>query len=521
MELGFIAQAVRRYLWLVVLMSMMGLAAGSLVGSRGGVAYESEGLLRVEPPAGTNPDRYVATQLVRLTSAGVTETVAALPAVQMEPRDVRDTLTLTQIVGTDVVRVTARADSPERAQAIAQGYIDTFLAVLEDDLENALEPERAQLRSALSALETQLADVDREVEALTAPFLADRTVALPTLDQLNPALATRRTALTQEYQRLLTALSDFDRTANDEVTSRMVEAPAIPTEPAVTRQPLYLAAGAMFGLLMGVALASVVARMSPLVANRAEAEEILGAPFVGGLARRRSLAAPLDQIVFGPALNEDAVRQLCVRAHAHVYEGAPLRVLVTGARHVSGTSTVAALVAQHFAYQGHGVLIVDADVNTPDLSREVGALDMTPVDQLMASAKRSSGARRHRGDGIAVAGFPHAGEGRPHLASVSALVAGATARADVVVIDGGPLMSAASTVQLTRECDVVILTVPVPRQVAHDLRVVHDQLADSGRPTLAVATPSLRKRRTSSPATAPARKDDYVLTEDEPAGVAL
>jgi Mrp family chromosome partitioning ATPase/capsular polysaccharide biosynthesis protein len=526
MELGFILQATRRYLWVVVIATMLGLVAGSVIASGGGVEYESQGLLSVEPPQGVNPDRYVATQLVRLTSTGVTEAVAALPTVPLEPIEVRESLTLTQIAGTDVVEVVAQASTPEVAQAIAQGYIDVYLEQLQADLRMQLAPQRAQLQASISSLEEDLEAVDAEVETLTEPFLEDRAVGIPTLDQLNPALATRRAALTQEYQRLLTELNNFDRTANGDVSSRMLEAPGLPIEPVISRRPLFLAVGLVLGLLTGVALASMLARLSPFVVNRSEAEDILGGPFVGSIARRRSLAAPLDEIVFGPALNVAAIRQLSVRAQSYVYEGAPLSVLVTGSRHVSGTSTVAALVAQHFAYQGNGVMIVDADVTTPDLSGQVGTEDVIPVDELIgagtpARAKRSSASfRRQSGDEIAVAGFHLVGDRRPQLSSVSALVAGAVARAEVVVVDGGPLMGSASTVQLSRECDVVIVAVPVSRQKAHDLRLVRDQLAESGRPVLSVSTPSLRKRK-AGPARPPALDSgDPAITPAEPAGAA-
>jgi hypothetical protein len=132
-----------------------------------------------------------------------------------------------------------------------------------------------------------------------------------------------------------------------------------------------------------------------------------------------------------------------------------------------------------------------------------------------------SEADRHRsGDVIIVAGFPSVEERPAHLVGASALVHGALLRADTVVIDGGPLMGSASTVQLSRECDVVVLAVPVARQRVDELDVVRDQLDRAGRVVLPIATPAVRRRRIGAAEAAPLEGVDPASRDAETAGAA-
>jgi Mrp family chromosome partitioning ATPase len=521
MELGFIAHACRRYAWLVLVGALLGTAAGSLLASGGPVVYTSEGLLGVQPPPGTQQsDRYVATQMVILTSSGVTQAVSERPDVGLEPTETREAVEFEQLPTTDVVSITATASTPELAQAIVRGYIETYTEFVRTQYDDARQAERDAIEASIAAVEERLAQVDARAEELTAPFLGNTVTGIPTIEQLDPALATTRNALTEQYRQLLTAGSSLDLSTTEEVRSRLVQEASLPTEPATSEQPLYIVAGMFLGIILGVTGATVAARLSPKVIDAGEAEDIMRTPFVGALPFRRRYTSALDEVLFGPESSRDrTIRQLCVRAQAIAAHGDSLAVLVTGTTTTVGTSTVAAMMARSLAHEGHHVLVVDADVNTPDLSNEVSSRS-EPIEKLADDAvpgdnRRGTRTRRRESaievgaasGTIQVAGFREGSDRIPQLGDIGDLLAGARRRARIVVIDGGPLMDAASTVQLSRLVDAVVLAVPVARQRVEPLRVVSSQLAQSDARLLPVRTPSLRRARRAASSASAATSD--------------
>ena len=71
---------------------------------------------------------------------------------------------------------------------------------------------------------------------------------------------------------------------------------------------------------------------------------------------------------------------------------------------------------------------------------------------------------------------PKAGRQALRRSDVAWVLAGASQNANVIVVDGGALLDAASTVQLTREVDAVVLAIPMDHQEADELRVINEQL---------------------------------------------
>jgi Mrp family chromosome partitioning ATPase len=524
MELGFIAHACRRYAWLVLVGALLGTAAGSLLASGGPAVYTSEGLLGVQAPSGApQSDRYVATQMVILTSSGVTKAVSERPDVGLEPSETRLAVDFEQVPGTDVVSITASASRPELAQAIVQGYVEVYMGFVRTQYDDGRLAELAALEESIAAVEERLTQVDARAEELTAPYLGNTVTGIPTIEQLDPALATMRNALTEQYRQLLTARSAFDLTTTDEVSSRLVQGASVPAEPSTSEQPLFVVVGMFLGTILGVTGATVAARLSSKVLDAGEAEDIMRTPFVGSLPFRRRYTATLDEVLFGPeSFRDRTIRQLSVRAQAATANGESLAILVTGTATAVGTSTVAALMARSLAEEGHHVLIVDADVNTPDLSDEVRSRS-EPIEKLVADVgpgdtRRGTRTRRRESaievgaasGTIQVAAFREGTDRIPQLGNVADLLAGARRRARVVVIDGGPLMDSASTVMLSRSVDAVVLAVPVARQRVEPLRVVSGQLGQSEARLLPVRTPSLRRARLGA-RSAPVATSDRAL----------
>ena len=68
-------------------------------------------------------------------------------------------------------------------------------------------------------------------------------------------------------------------------------------------------------------------------------------------------------------------------------------------------------------------------------------------------------------------------------------------KADVIIVDGGPFLGAASTVQFAHIADAVVLTIPSGRQQKQALALIGRELREQQDNVLAVTTPSAPPRR--------------------------
>jgi Mrp family chromosome partitioning ATPase len=242
-------------------------------------------------------------------------------------------------------------------------------------------------------------------------------------------------------------------------------------------------------------LAVLLARLSPRVMGDFEVEDILGQQMVGEMARVREFRAS-PRAAFGnlPTDVMAVTNELCVRIESSADDDTSLTVVVVGSRRRAGTSTLAASIAARFAMNGLQVLLIDADRRHPQLSsfefatserpdeREarkqldrsgpLGAVKSTPLPRLSVASVRA---------------FEGAGPMRRQ--DVIDLLDAGTSIAQVVVVDGGPLLASASTVQLTRVASAIVLAVP-HRESVRSLAELAKELRD--RTVFAVWTPSRR-----------------------------
>ena len=96
-----------------------------LVGSGSGNVYQTEARVLVGGPAesfSSSTDREVQNQLVLFESVELADRVAEVTGIPA--REVLVSSEFRQIPGSDVIAVMASNSSPERAQAIANAYVD-------------------------------------------------------------------------------------------------------------------------------------------------------------------------------------------------------------------------------------------------------------------------------------------------------------------------------------------------------------------------------------------------------------
>jgi Mrp family chromosome partitioning ATPase len=250
--------------------------------------------------------------------------------------------------------------------------------------------------------------------------------------------------------------------------------------------------------------------MSGTVLDQVHIEEILGVDVARSVGHARSLAkspqAALDSL---PNSCMEAIDQLCVRAESAAVLGRALTVAVIGTQRSAGSTTLAMAMAGRYANSGLSVVVIDGDPKQPDVSTTFDTSQTTGVHGLLALVaaeprEGEPGWWQRRGLPIfaasSVADVRILGigtEGVLRRDEVPRLLSAAGTAGQVVIIDCGPLLEAASTVEFARQVDAIVLAVPQRIQRVGTLEVVARQLAERRGELLPVLTSPSRRRRSA------------------------
>ncbi len=508
MELSFILIALRRRWWLVALGAILGALPGLLAGPGGPGTFESTATLSVEPPtpigAGTvfnsAPDRYVVSQVNVIGSAGLAQQVADEIGDGATVVGVLASISIEQEPETDIVNVTASADSAARAQEIAQAYVDIYLANLIAQNDTSQDGEISRREARLTEIQDQLGVINDEIRDTMAPLIQDAIdaqISPPVASQVVPGLVSQRDLLQTEYSSVLQAKTQLELSARLKVNTRIVQNATLPSLPQTGNGNLALLGGIVAGAMLGVAAAVISAQFSNKVLDEVAASEMLAVPVIGDLPNTRALTRhPEAGFENLPAPLTSTVDQLCVHAEARAAIDRPLVVTVIGTQRGAGATTTAVAMAGRFADAGHKVLLVDADARDPWITQSFNATRHGGVPALLGAKRAGNNAT------FTASSLPNVdvlGLGRePSSATlrrdaVPALLQGARRHAGVVIIDAGPLLDAAVTVQLCHASDAVVLCVPLADQRADALATVRRQLdAISDRLLPVITNPSAK-----------------------------
>ncbi|MGF1597367.1 MAG: hypothetical protein ACFCVK_10645 [Acidimicrobiales bacterium] len=518
MELSFVISALRRRFWVVTLFALLGSLPGLTADPVASNEYRSTAVLLVQPPTraavnvfSSNPDRYVVSQLSVLESdslaADVAERITAQFGEPMTVPALRELVEIEHLPETDIVEITTTiGESPQKAAAISQAYVEQYvegLATTEDDAD-----QRAGLERQIETLQNQLNELDIRLAESMEQYLPrsndPRPSPIPPAEVVDPAAVSQRTLAVAELQQIKAALNELELQSRLRVNTQIISNAPVPLEPLPPGANFLLAGGLLAGAILGVVVALLWARFSTKVLDEISAGELLGAPVVSEFPHYRSLARnPLGAFQALPRSAVPGVDQLCVRAEAMARIGEPLIVLVTGTMRTAGSTTLALAMAERFAAGGASVVLVDADVRDPrvtalfNATADGGVPSVITNDGALVDQRGRSAFTRTMDPAVSVLGLgPNRGSAALRRDTVPAVLDAARRKAEIVVVDGGPVLDLASTIQFAALADAVVLAVPLSRQKADALSDMGRQLESVSDKLLPVVTaPSRRTAR--------------------------
>ncbi|MEQ1873210.1 MAG: hypothetical protein ABL953_05725 [Ilumatobacteraceae bacterium] len=511
MDLSFVVSAVKRYWWLALGGLLIGSAIGVTLRGETETVYQSRALLYIAPPSvspatgGTSSDRYVAGQLLVLGSYSAAEDVAETVGEGQTADSILATLSVIQAQNTDIVELTVSTPEARLSQKIAVVYVQQYFSKLQTQVDGTRNSSLAGVDAKLVVLQEQLTAIDAAIAAAMAPYLppAGCTTScppIPPIEQVVPNLVSQKQAVLSQIQNVTATKNQLELGDRVRVASQVVQDATLPTAPLVSSNRKILAAGVLGGLVLGLVLAVFAARVSRKVLDNEEASEILQVPVVGSVPSYRISSDRRAVIEYLPASATPFIDHLRVRTDALDRRHHSLIVLVTGTDVSVGTTSLAGALANRFALNGAEVIVVDADPLHPELS-ELFELQPAGLPAYVGGPPRAPGVaallRPTRVPSLQVVAAADMMEGSSVLRreDVPKLLARLDPLADVIIVDGGPFLGAASTVQFAHIADAVVLAIPKARQQKQALALIGRELREQQPNVLAVTTPSSPPRR--------------------------
>jgi len=478
MELSFVISALKKRFWVIALFAILGFLIGVLSTPKDQTWTSSVGLVVRQPIGGNqDPDRYLATEInVIRSSIFIKETADRFNGLDFV--DIAESIDIEQRPETDNVLIVATHKDKNLPIDIANIYAEAYISSIEQGSSNVKETEK---------LEQELGDQDNPVEdtlyfdmqqinSEIARKLDSDTVSLETVD---PELAWKRTSLSNKIEAKEARLNALAVPANSYVFEKAVQA-----DSTSNGSSIFIVGGLISGGLLGLLIALTWARFSTKVLDEFSVGELLGTPVVGELPHYRSLARNI--LAAFRALPRSAVPvigQLCVRSEAKAQMSDRLIVAVVGTQRGAGATTLALAMAEQFATSGSAVVLVDGDVRDPKISEVFNAESNGGIpsvisnDGALVDRQGISVFTKTMDPQVSVLGLG-ATRGRGlRRDNVANVLEAACRKAQIVVVDGGPALELASTIQLTRLADAVVLATPISRQKVDDLVDIGRQLS--------------------------------------------
>jgi capsular exopolysaccharide synthesis family protein len=413
-----------------------------------------------------DPQRETATNVNLVKLGSVAERTAEKLGHGLSPASVLSSVTVGAEGATDIAAVAATTNNPRQAAALANTFTEEFIATRR-------EIDQAQVLGARRLVERQLTELTpRERDGIRGQSLVDRSESL----------------------RILASL----QTGNAELVERAV-APASPSSPKVARNTVL---GGVFGLILGIGLAFLLARLDRRIRKPEDLARAFGLPLLGVVPESDAYAATAggDGATALPPREAEAFRML--RAHLRYFniDRDVRTVLVSSATSGEGKSTVARHLALAAASMGTRVLLIEADLRRPSLAERLGQTRDTglgevligalPVAEAIRSVHVPSGmngaAASVELDVLLVGAIPPNPAELIESRAMEELLAWASEHYELVLIDTPPLTVVSDAIPLLRRVDGVVIVSRLGESTTDAAERMRSRLASLGAPMLGV-----------------------------------
>ena len=409
--------------------------------SRDDTALNSLPLIRES----SDPTRDVETASRLVTSRNVAEAVKADLGLDESADSLRAQVSAEPVAQSNIVAVTATADSPDLARDLANGFANGVV-------EQRSKVIRTEAAKQIAGLRDQLQQAENNGEN-TADALAAQIAELQSIVQSGDPTMT--------------------------VDTR-ADAPSSPFSP---KPVVTIIAGIFAGLVLGIGGAFAMNALDPRLRREEQLRELYSLPILARVPKeRRAPTFTLGKRRFGIGPRERERRALppgelsaatlesyrtlrTMLAAQRRDDGNSRSVLVTGPSPSEGKTTTAINLASSLALAGNRVILIEADFRRPTVGEALGVRARVGIGDVLlgnVSLEDALVLAPPFGDNLCALLVDRADEWLAEVLSLpaaEALLEDAKRLADYVVIDSPPLTEVIDAMPLARQVDDVVLVV--------------------------------------------------------------
>jgi non-specific protein-tyrosine kinase len=358
---------------------------------------------------------------------------------------------------TQLIQVSVKDNSAIQAALLANTIAEVFIAQLQEMQQERYADSLSTMQEQISELSVLIEDAQSKIDVLRAQEEAGSQVEATRLETGLLGYRNTLATLQQDYHQMRLAAA---RSVRDVVITETAE---VPKKPEANHRMLFTALAGVVGTMLAVGVAFLSEYLDDTIKTAEDISRALGVTTLGtiGLMSRGDGEVAMVSRPFSAAAEAFRVLRTNIRFSS---VDRPLHtLLVTSANASEGKSTVLANLAVASAQAGLRVVAVDGDLRRPR-QHQVFGLD-AGLEGLTETLLE--GGLNGRLCPIAVEGLSilPSGELPPNptemLAShrMAELLRDLSEQADVVMIDGPPLMPVADAAALARMVDGVVLVI--------------------------------------------------------------
>jgi capsular exopolysaccharide synthesis family protein len=481
LDLQGFAATIRRRKWLVLVVTVVAAGLAALYSFTRPPVYTSGASVLLRPILANPIDTYASDQISLPTEISVARSASVaniadelLGSDSPGPGELLQRVSVTAPEEAQVIAFSYSDSTPGRAQAGAQAFADAYLQF-----------KRQQALDTVAAystrLQTEMAELDRRIRELGSRMagLVRRTPEWRELNDQRLALETTRSALQAE----LGTASTLGVKGGD-----VIQAAWLPTSPTTPRHRLNLAIGVLAGLGLGMVLASTRERLRDRIGGPDDLEQHLEAPVLGVTPRvsaRQRRSTRLATFHDPRGVAAESYRTLRTKFLAVRGRPSVKTVLITSAGRGDGKTVTAANLGVVLAQFGKKVVLISGDLRNPRLHALFGVGNDLGLGQVLTGEISLA-------DAICETSIPNlrivpSGPAMGDLEPVHLLQSNRMldiivqcSAADVVLIDGAPILAVADSLGLTEMVDGVILVAHAQKGNRAAVARARDQLRQVG-----------------------------------------
>jgi capsular exopolysaccharide synthesis family protein len=344
-------------------------------------------------------------------------------------------------------------------------------------------------RRVIDELELDLspAELTGEVTATPVPetVLIEVTVTDPDPSQARDIAA----AVGGLFGDLVAALETPPGAISSPVRVLVVEPPDLPESPSSPQPTRSTAIGVIAGLLLGAGAALVRARLDRSIRDHDELVDLAAAPVIGIIPKEPGLEKSHLVDRQNGSGGTEAFRQLRTNLQFLNVDQPPRVIMISSSLPGEGKTTLAVNLAVALAEAGQQVVLVEADLRRPRVTRYLGLVGGVGLTNILAGTATVDEVVQVYGDRCAVIAAgprpPNPGEllSSSHMA---ALLEELKEKNDVVLVDAPPVLPVADASGLAVLVDGTVLSVRYGATTQDQVRQTALTLQRIGAKTLGV-----------------------------------